>query len=204
MDGYGYCIFQIYIDVHLDWRAGTGHEKGKWTCKVCNDHIWREPNKARRHESQENHKQKAALYQSPESRMHTPDAHASHTREVTGPLAEVLASVAAGVESPIASSSTHPSSSFSDLFGHTELDMDIIMDALADDLEQNRPKDTIAHMSRTLLDFMNGDVGSEDSEPEDPPPIRIFDDFHTGAWIQTHWFARAISAEYVCCMTQFR
>lgn len=112
--------------------------------------------------------------------MHNDNTHTSRVEEVTGPLAQVLASLASGSAMPFASTSTvHPSSS-SHPFAAPELDMDVIMEAFTDDSQQNQPELTMSHMSRTLLGYMNGEIDSEESELEEQPAIRLFDEFHTG------------------------
>lgn len=142
--------------------------------------------------------ERAALYRPPENRLHANHAHAVRAEEVVGPLAQVLASVAAGgTHNPIPGTNAfHPSSS-SQPFATPELDMDVIMEAFADDLQQNQPKATMSQMSRTLLDYMNGDVESDESEPEESPTTRIFDDFHTGMTkVSTHVFQDFIIWSY--------
>lgn len=114
--------------------------------------------------------------------MSGPDAQASNANQAFGPLAEVLAAVASGNSAPAASSSSQlPLQPPSAPFYGPELDIDIIMETVAEDLQQSRPKDVAAQMSRSLLDYMNGEsVDSSDSEPVDQPPVPTYDDFQSG------------------------
>lgn len=141
--------------------------------------MWRESNKARRHEKQDGHREKAKYYSPPESSMNRHVAHASRAEEVIGPLAEVLASwESAGGRAPPTTASTSEQPAFvSESFGGNDLDMDVIMNAFVDDLSSSADL-TKARMSQSLLDYMNGEDIYTDSEPENDAPI--FDDFPTG------------------------
>lgn len=175
-------IYILTRTAHLslkDWRAGTGHQHGLWTCQVCNDFLWREPNKARRHERQEGHQEKVKYYSPPESGMNRHVARASRAEEVIGPLTEVLTSwESAGGHAPSASSPHEARFPASELSPGNDLDMDVIMDAFADDFSSSADL-AKAHMSQTLLDYMNGQDVYTESEPEDDS-IPTFDDFPTG------------------------
>lgn len=109
-------------------------------------------------------------------------ARASRAEEVMGPLSEVLTSwESAGGRAPPTGLTCEEPSFVSQNFG-SDLDMDVIMSAFADDFSSSADL-ARAHMSQSLLDFMNGQDVYTESEPEDDAPI--FNDFTTGKCLLT-------------------
>ncbi|KAJ4466557.1 hypothetical protein C8R41DRAFT_932356, partial [Lentinula lateritia] len=159
------------------WEAGTGINRKKWTCIICEDRLWRDSTAAHRHEERQTHQQ-AVRYQQ-ENPGYTPpnplNANPGISSRVSPPLQDLLVELS---EAPFVEGTSreffdsdnigqHYHDGLPEFRSNVAANFSVNFDPNdATELQSSEEERGLARLAEELHAWLLEDTDSDDSEPE--------------------------------------
>ncbi|KAJ3877317.1 hypothetical protein F5051DRAFT_440725 [Lentinula edodes] len=162
---------------YVVWEAGTGINRKKWTCIICEDRLWRDSTAAHRHEERQAHQQ-AVRYQQENPGYIPPNPLSPNPRissRVSPRLQDLLVELS---EAPFVEGTSQEFLDFDDIGQHyrdgsSEFRSNVTTNfsvnfdpSDATELQSSEEERGLARLAEELHAWLLEDTDSDDSEPE--------------------------------------
>lgn len=162
---------------YVVWEAGTGINRRKWTCIICEDRLWRDSTAAHRHEERQTHQQ-AVRYQQENPAYIPPNPLSPNpgiSSRVSPRLQDLLVELS---EAPFVQGTSqefldsdnigqHYHDGSSEFRSNVAANFSVNFDPSdATELQSSEEERGLAHLAEELHAWLLDDTDSDDSEPE--------------------------------------